>query len=114
MIKHVCAPRWWRLLLLSAHLLVYDATAVAAETQVLAEEIVTRFVSANNGAGPLWCYGSPLLVRDRTGVYVSVIETGEQVEPLCNTRWQIWRRQDAGCASSAWKGTTGNANHVLW
>jgi len=62
------------------------------------EEVVTRYAPANNGAGPLWCYGSPLLVRRGDDVFLSVIETGENVPPLLNTRWQLWRR-----SSSAWK-----------
>ena len=64
----------------------------AVETKVITEEIVTRYVAANNGAGPLWCYGAPLMVRKDNTVYVSVIETGNDVPPLCNTRWQLWRR----------------------
>ena len=62
--------------------------------QVIREEIVTRFAAANNGAGPLWCYASPLLVRDGKEVYVSIIETGQDVPPLCNTRFQLWKRLD--------------------
>ena len=57
-----------------------------------AEEIVTRYVGANNGAGPLWCYGSTVIARRGDDVYVSIIETGENVPLLCNTRWQLWRR----------------------
>ncbi len=64
----------------------------ALETKVLTEEIVTRYTAAQNGAGPLWCYGSPLIVRSGGTVFVSVIETGEDTPPLCNTRWQLWRR----------------------
>ncbi len=64
----------------------------AVEFETLTEEVVTRFTPAGNGAGPLWCYGSPLVVRDGETVWVSVIETGANVPPLCNTRWQLWRR----------------------
>jgi hypothetical protein len=56
------------------------------------EEIVTRYAPANNGAGPLWCYGSPLLVRQKEEVFLSVLETGPNVPPLLNTRWQLWHR----------------------
>jgi len=62
-----------------------------------AEEVVTRHVSANNGAGPLWCYGSPLIVRRGEDVFISVVETGQNVPPLLNTRWQLWHR-----SSGAW------------
>ncbi|MBN2136288.1 MAG: hypothetical protein JW720_00630 [Sedimentisphaerales bacterium] len=56
------------------------------------EEVVTRYVPANNGAGPLWCYGSTVIARLGEDVYVSTIETGQDVPLLCNTRWQLWRR----------------------
>jgi hypothetical protein len=65
---------------------------------VEAEEIVTRYAAANNGAGPLWCYGSPLIARRGEDVFASTIETGENVPPLLNTRWQLWHR-----SSSGWK-----------
>lgn len=60
------------------------------------EEQVTAFTNADNGAGPTWCYGAPLFVRVGKTVYASAIETGKDVPPLCNTRWQLWRRDDAG------------------
>jgi hypothetical protein len=60
------------------------------------EEIVTRHTPANNGAGPLWCYGSTVIARQRGDVFLSVIETGENVPLLCNTRWQLWHRSADG------------------
>jgi hypothetical protein len=30
----------------------------AVEPKVEVKEVVTRYFPANNGAGPLWCYGS--------------------------------------------------------
>ncbi|MBN1126779.1 MAG: hypothetical protein JXA82_17370 [Sedimentisphaerales bacterium] len=56
------------------------------------EEIITSFAPANNGAGPLWCYGAPLIARCGEDVFVSIIETGAGVPGLCNTRWQLWHR----------------------
>ena len=64
--------------------------------KVEAEEIVTRYTPANNGAGPMWCYGSTVIARQDDDVYLSVIETGKDVPPLCNTRWQLWRRSSDG------------------
>ncbi len=60
------------------------------------EEVVTRYTPANNGAGPLWCYGSTVIARQGENVYLSVIETGKDVPPLCNTRWQLWHRTTEG------------------
>src|SRR5512135_2673574 len=68
----------------------------AVHCAVETEEVVTRYVPANNGAGPLWCYGSPLIVRRDEEVFVSIIETGKDVPPLLNTRWQLWRRSSDG------------------
>jgi hypothetical protein len=61
-----------------------------------AEEVVTRYTPANNGAGPLWCYGSTVIARRGKDVYLSIIETGKDVALLCNTRWQLWQRSADG------------------
>ncbi|MGD8499794.1 MAG: hypothetical protein PVJ86_04060 [Phycisphaerales bacterium] len=62
------------------------------------EEVVTTYTPANNGAGPLWCYGSTVIARKDEDVYLSIIETGKDIPPLCNTRWQLWR-----CSRDGWK-----------
>ncbi len=63
---------------------------------VEAEEVITTYTPANNGAGPLWCYGSTVIARRGNDVYLSVIETGKDVPLLCNTRWQLWHRSAEG------------------
>ena len=71
----------------------------AAETPkpvVEVEESIATCSSPDNGAGPLWCYGAPLLVRVGGDVFASVMETGKDVQPLCNTRWRLFRRTDGG------------------
>jgi hypothetical protein len=60
------------------------------------EEVVTRYTPANNGAGPMWCYGSTVIARQDGEVFLSVIETGKDVPLLCNTRWQLWHRSADG------------------
>jgi len=62
--------------------------------KVEVEEDITTCLPPNNGAGPFWCYGSPLIVRIGDDVFVSAMETGENVPPLCNTRWRIFRKHD--------------------
>jgi hypothetical protein len=64
--------------------------------KVEVEEVVTRYAPANNGAGPLWCCGSTVIARKDKDVYLSIIETGKDIPPLCNTRWQLWRRSRDG------------------
>lgn len=66
------------------------------QPRVEVEEVVTAYTPANNGAGPMWCYGSTTIARRGEEVFVSVIETGKDVPPLCNTRWQLWHRTEAG------------------
>ncbi|MER3473063.1 MAG: hypothetical protein C4335_03325 [Armatimonadota bacterium] len=62
--------------------------------RVLAEETIATCEPPNNGAGPLWCYGAPLIVRLGKEVYASVMETGADVRPLCNTRPRLYRRRE--------------------
>lgn len=71
--------------------------------QVEVEEIVTTCESPNNGAGPLWCYGAPLLVRQGSTVTVSAMETGAVVPPLCNTRPRLFRKAGDGPWRLAWR-----------
>jgi len=64
--------------------------------RVVVDETVTTCEPPNNGAGPFWCYGSPLMVRWDSRVFVSAMETGVEVPPLCNTRWRLFSRRDDG------------------
>ena len=68
----------------------------AVEPKVEVEEVVTGYLGANNGAGPLWCYGSTVIGWVGEQVFLSVIETGKDVPLLCNTRWQLWQWPDKG------------------
>lgn len=58
------------------------------------EEIITTCEPPGNGAGPFWCYGSPLIVRSGNEVFVSAMETGENIPSLCNTRWRLFRKRN--------------------
>ncbi len=80
----------------SAILLIVASLCTAAPPIVEVEEVVATCKPPNNGAGPLWCYGAPLLVRQRNLVYASLMETGEGVPPLSNTRWKLFRRDVQG------------------
>lgn len=71
-------------------------TAAGPGPQVEIEEVVATCKPPNNGAGPLWCYGAPLIVRQGDLVYASVMETGEGVPLLSNTRWRLFRRDARG------------------
>ncbi len=85
------------LTLVSGHRCVADSEAAEPRAPVVQmEDVVCTYVSPDNGAGPLWCYGAPLLVRSGDDVFLSVMETGENAPRLCNTRWQFWRRNRSG------------------
>ncbi len=65
---------------------------------VEAEEDVYSYVSADNGAGPLWCGGSTCLVRSGGEVFASGLETIKGLKPLNNCRWLLFHR-----ASNGWQ-----------
>lgn len=64
--------------------------------RVGAEETIAEYGDFNNGAGPMWGFGSRTIVREGRGVYALVPEMGQGVKPLCNTRWCLYRRPDGG------------------
>ncbi|MFA7174001.1 MAG: hypothetical protein WC340_11420 [Kiritimatiellia bacterium] len=45
----------------------------------------------NNGAGPMWCYGSTCLVRQDEDVFASGLELIPNQSPLNNVRWTLFR-----------------------
>jgi len=63
---------------------------------VEAEEVVYRYTPADNGSGPLWCFGSTCLVRSGERVFASGLETLKECPPLNNCRWQLFSRDSAG------------------
>lgn len=69
------------------------------------EETIADVADPNNGSGPMWCYGSRAIVREGDTVLAVVPETGAGVKPLCNTRWQLFRRPGDG----AWQRVQANA-----
>ena len=71
--------------------------------QVIAEELITRFTNPQNGSGPLWCYGSPTIVRDGEKVFASVYESSAEHAPLCNTYWRLFCRE-----GDEWQRTNAN------
>ena len=63
---------------------------------VEAEEDVYRYEPANNGAGPMWCFGSTCLVRVGERVFASGLETIRSAKPLNNCRWTLFARETGG------------------
>jgi hypothetical protein len=77
-------------------LLAVAGAANDSTPRVVAEETVYTYEPANNGAGPMWCYGSTCVVRVGSDVFVSGLETIPGAKPLNNTRWVLHRRTDRG------------------
>jgi hypothetical protein len=71
-------------------------SAVGFTALVEVEEEIYATAPANNGAGPLWCYGSTCIGRTGGEVLVSGLETIPDAQPLNNTRWTLWRRGERG------------------
>ena len=88
----LCVVVTW---LLSAFILV-PARAEPPTPVVEIEEDVYSYKPADNGAGPMWCFGSTCLVRVGDDVFASGLETLEGVKPLNNCRWLLFRRQADG------------------
>ena len=63
---------------------------------VQAEEEVYTYEPADNGAGPMWCYGSTCLVRIGDNVFASGLETLADFKPLNNVRWMLFKREPGG------------------
>lgn len=70
------------------------AASAAAGLRVIAEELIYEYTPANNGAGPLWDYGAPGIVRDGDVVFAAGLDTIPDAKPLHNCRWAIHRRAD--------------------
>ncbi len=69
---------------------------VTAAPVVEAQEEVYRYVAADNGAGPLWCYGASCLARVGERRFISGLETIPGAKPLNNTRWVLYERTADG------------------
>jgi hypothetical protein len=68
----------------------------APTPRVEIEEPVYEFTPPDNGAGPLWAYGAPGLVRRGNTVFAAGLETIPGVKPLNNCRWVLYRRGAGG------------------
>ena len=95
------AGMWTGILAMLALLGVSFNMAVSAEKQPLlpaveVEEGVYTYAPADNGAGPLWCYGSTCLVRIGEDVFAAGLETLKDRKPLNNCRWLLFKRTDQG------------------
>ncbi|NLN92926.1 MAG: hypothetical protein GX130_06440 [Candidatus Hydrogenedens sp.] len=77
-------------------LFTLGAVAFASEAVVERECDIFTLLPPDNGSGPLWSAGCSQIARLGDEVYVSVMETGEDVPLLCNTRWRFLRLGESG------------------
>jgi hypothetical protein len=70
--------------------------------RVEVEEPIYDFTPANNGASPLWAFGSPCMVRRREAVFVSGLDTVPGVKILNNCRWALHGRDGDGWKRVLW------------
>jgi len=55
-----------------------------------------------NGASPLWCYGSRVIIRAGDEVWASVMEPVADAVPLCHLRARVLRRPEGGDWEEVW------------
>jgi hypothetical protein len=63
---------------------------------VEAEENVYSDTTPDNGAGPLWSYGSSCIARVGDQVLISGTKTIPDAKPLNNVRWQLFQHANEG------------------
>ena len=60
------------------------------------EDDVYSLQSPDNGAGPMWSYGSSCLTRIGDRVFISAVESIAETKPLNNVRWRLLTRGAGG------------------
>ncbi len=68
----------------------------AINPAVEVEEDIYSYEPPDNGAGPLWGMGAPMIVRDGETLFMSGLETLPDEEPLHNVRWKLYKRDANG------------------
>ena len=70
------------------------------------EQEVYSHKPADNGAGPMWCFGNTCVVRLEQKVFASGIRTLPDCVPLNNVRWMLFQAADEGWKQVADGGET--------
>ena len=68
----------------------------AIELSAADESVVFSGTYSNNGAVPMWCYGSTVMVRLGNDVFVSALERLPDSRPPNDCRWALFGRTAAG------------------
>jgi len=85
-------------LIVALGFLLASLTADANEPtlSVLVEEDVYAVPEANNGAGATWCYGSTVIARIDSEVFLTELEVVPTAQPLNNCQWNLSVRRANG------------------
>lgn len=84
-------------LCLTGAICIMDARgAPALQPVVEAQYQVYETGNANNGSGPMWCYGSTCLVRLGKEAFASGLDLIPGAKPLNNVRWTLFNLGDEG------------------
>jgi hypothetical protein len=73
-----------------------QAAPAPPRVTVEVEDQIYTYTNADNGAGPLWCYGSTCITRIGEDVFVSGLETIPDLKPYNNVRWTLYKRTNQG------------------
>lgn len=73
-----------------------DGPVDTLSTTVEVEEDVYTYENANNGSGPMWCYGNTSIVRVEDEVFASGIELIRDAKPLNNCVPFLLQRTERG------------------
>lgn len=68
----------------------------ALKPAVEIEQEVYAYKPADNGAGPMWCFGNTCIVRVGQKVFASGIRTLPERIPLNNVSWMLFEGSDSG------------------
>ncbi len=94
-------PAFLRIVFVAFTLVLFNS-AMASESVgnrspiVEVEEEVYSFEPANNGAGPMWCFGNTCVIRSGERVFTSGLHTLDMAKPLNNCVPSIFLRDKEG------------------
>jgi len=68
------------------------------QPQIEREDHVFSVPDSVSGAGPMWCFGNTLIVREGDDVFISGVERVPDANPLNTWRWVLYQ-----CTESSWQ-----------
>ena len=69
----------------------------------ITEQKVCDYRHSQNGADPMWCFGSTAVMRVGDEVFCTVPQAGFGVLPLSDRRIELYRRRSGGSFELVWR-----------